>query len=131
MTIVDPICTFVFAILVLYTTFHLIQDSVAVLMEGSPSHLQPETIAKTLMHIPGVVAVHDMHVWALSPGKISLTAHIIIEHDNELCYDDVLERCQRMICNEYDVHHSTLQIESERAQFTSHCRPDICHPRML
>ena len=71
----DPICTFIFAILVLYTTYYLIIDSVSVLMEGAPSHIQTESIRKALNTIPGVLTVHDLHVWTLSPGKTSLTAH--------------------------------------------------------
>ncbi|KAI9491609.1 cation efflux protein [Zychaea mexicana] len=128
-TIVDPICTFVFAILVLFTTYHLIQDSVGVLMEGTPSHIHPETISKSLMSTPGVIAVHDLHVWTLSPGKIALTAHIVISQKMEFDYDDILAKSQRIICDEFSVHHSTLQIESEQARFTSHCRPELCASR--
>ncbi|CDH60091.1 zinc transporter 2-like [Lichtheimia corymbifera JMRC:FSU:9682] len=129
-TIVDPICTFVFALIVLYTTFHLITDSVGVLMEGAPGHLKPEAIIKSLTAIPGVIAVHDLHVWTLSPGKTSLTAHILVEKDAQTQYDDVLYKSQRVVCDEFGVHHSTLQIESEEARFTSHCRPEICSARV-
>lgn len=129
-TIVDPICTFVFALIVLYTTFHLITDSVGVLMEGAPGHLKPEAIVKSLTAIPGVIAVHDLHVWTLSPGKPSLTAHILVEKDVQLQYDDILYKSQRVVCDEFGVHHTTLQIESEEARFTSHCRPEICCARV-
>ena len=125
-TIVDPICTFIFAILVLYTTYHLIIDSVSVLMEGAPSHIQTESIRKALNTVPGVITVHDLHVWTLSPGKTSLTAHIMISQKAEFDYDNILAKSQHIICDEFGVHHSTLQIESEQARFTSHCRPELC-----
>ncbi|KAI7862115.1 cation efflux protein [Spinellus fusiger] len=128
-TIVDPLCTFMFSILVLYTTYHLVKDSLAVLMEGVPGNIEPEAIEKSLSQIPGVVAVHDLHIWTLSPGKSSLTAHITIAGDSELSYDEVLARSQHIVCDMYGVHHSTLQIESDQAGFTSHCRPDICNTR--
>ncbi|GAA5814277.1 hypothetical protein MFLAVUS_007771 [Mucor flavus] len=126
--IVDPICTFVFSIIVLYTTYHLVKDSLAVLMEGAPGHIQPEAIEKSILQIPGVVAVHDLHIWALSPGKSALTAHITVSQD-KTSYDDILAKSQQIICDIYGVHHSTLQIESDKADFTSHCRPDMCTPR--
>ncbi|KAG0167105.1 hypothetical protein DFQ28_006671 [Apophysomyces sp. BC1034] len=129
LTIVDPICTFVFSLLVLYTTYHLVKDSLAVLMEGVPGHLQPEAIEKSLSQIPGVIAVHDLHIWTLSPGKSSLTAHITVSRDAPLSYDELLARSQRIVCDLYGVHHSTLQIESDQAGFTNHCRPEICTPR--
>lgn len=130
LTIVDPICTFIFSLLVLYTTYHLVRDSLAVLMEGTPGHIEPEAIEKSLLQIPGVIAVHDLHVWTLSPGKSSLTAHITVSRDamSTISYDEILARGQRIVCDQYGVHHSTLQVESEQADFTSHCRPGICTP---
>ncbi|KAI9321633.1 cation efflux protein [Dichotomocladium elegans] len=126
LTIVDPICTFIFSLLVLYTTYHLVRDSLAVLMEGTPGHIDLDAIQKTLQEIPGVTAVHDLHVWTLSPGKSSLTAHITIARNADISYDEVLARGQRIVCDRFGVHHSTIQVESEQAGFTSHCRPDIC-----
>ncbi|KAI8060054.1 cation efflux protein, partial [Gongronella butleri] len=129
LTIVDPICTFIFSLLVLYTTYHLVKDSLAVLMEGVPGNLQPELIEKSLLQLPGVVAVHDLHVWTLSPGKSSLTAHLTIDHDAFDRYDEILAKSQRVVCDLYGVHHSTIQIESNEADFTNHCRPNMCTPR--
>lgn len=128
LTIVDPICTFIFSLLVLYTTYHLVRDSLAVLMEGTPGGIEPEYIEASLLQIPGVIAVHDLHVWTLSPGKSSLTAHLTVSSDARLNYDEVLARSQRIICDRFGVHHSTVQIESDKADFTSHCRPDLCTP---
>ncbi|KAI9322251.1 cation efflux family-domain-containing protein [Dichotomocladium elegans] len=125
-TIVDPICTFVFALIVLYTTFQLIADSISVLMEGAPKHLRPEAIVQSLTAVPGVLAIHDLHVWCLSPGKVSLTVHILVSKDDHIRHDEVLSTSQRIICDEFGVHHSTLQIETELAPFTSHCRPGMC-----
>lgn len=117
-------CTFLFSILVLYTTYHLVKDSLAVLMEGVPGNIHPDLIEKSLMGISGVLAVHDLHVWTLSPGKYSLTAHIKIDQQSN--YDEVLSRGQHIVCDIYGVHHSTLQIETENTSFTSHCNPELC-----
>ncbi|CAO3638621.1 unnamed protein product [Mucor hiemalis] len=129
LTIVDPLCTFIFSILVLYTTYHLVKDSLAVLMEGVPGNIHPDLIEKSLLGIPGVLAVHDLHVWTLSPGKYSLTAHIKIDHASGHNYDEVLSKGQHIVCDLYGVHHSTLQIESDKTAFTSHCNPELCAPR--
>ncbi|KAG2181331.1 hypothetical protein INT43_008914 [Umbelopsis isabellina] len=126
LTIVDPICTFIFSILVLYTTYHLVKDSLAVLMEGTPLNIQPEAIERSILEIPGVVAVHDLHVWNLSPGKSSLTAHITFDKNALHTYDEILYQAQHVVCDKYGVHHSTLQLESNTTFFTSHCRPELC-----
>jgi cation diffusion facilitator family transporter len=128
MTIVDPICTFIFSILVLYTTYHLVKDSLAVLMEGTPLNIRPEAIEQSILEIPGVVAVHDLHVWNLSPGKSSLTAHITFDKNAMHTYDEILYQAQHIVCDKYGVHHTTLQLESDVTVFTSHCRPDLCAP---
>jgi cation diffusion facilitator family transporter len=128
-TIVDPMCTFVFSILVLFTTYHLVKDSLAVLMEGVPGNIHPDLIEKSLLGISGVLAVHDLHVWTLSPGKYSLTAHITIDLSSGADYDSILAKGQHIVCDLYGVHHSTLQIESDTSAFTSHCNPELCAPR--
>ncbi|KAF9914426.1 hypothetical protein BX616_008314 [Lobosporangium transversale] len=69
-TIVDPICTVFFSILVLFTTYRLVWDSLGILMEGTPTHIDPEEIEKSLLDIPGVTLVHDLHVWNLTAGKV-------------------------------------------------------------
>ncbi|KAI7907110.1 cation efflux family-domain-containing protein [Cokeromyces recurvatus] len=124
-TIVDPICTFIFSLIVLYTTFHLIKDSMIVLMEGVPGHIETEAIEHSLLQISDVVSVHDLHIWELSPGNSLLTAHIVIFEDVK-CNNNILKESQQMIYSVYGILHSTLQIESNKAIFTNHCRPDIC-----
>lgn len=69
-TIVDPICTVLFSILVMFTTYRLVLDSLGILMEGTPTHIDPEEIESSLLEIPGVVLVHDLHVWNLTAGKV-------------------------------------------------------------
>lgn len=70
-TIVDPICTVLFSILVMFTTYRLVWDSLGILMEGTPTHIDPEEIESGLLEIPGVVLVHDLHVWNLTAGKVT------------------------------------------------------------
>lgn len=98
-------------------------------MEGVPGNIHPDLIEKSLMDLPGVLAVHDLHVWTLSPGKYSLTAHITIDSSSGADYDDILSKSQHIVCDLYGVHHSTLQIESDDTTFTSHCNPELCAPR--
>ncbi|KAI9471904.1 MAG: cation efflux protein [Benjaminiella poitrasii] len=124
-TIVDPLCTFAFSIIVLYTTFHLVKDSLIVLMEGTPGHIESEAIKQSLVQVSGVISVHDMHIWELSPGKSFFTAHIIVS-EYEKGHGIILAKSQQIIHDTYGIQHITLQIESKKAFFTSHCRPDVC-----
>ncbi|KAI9313566.1 cation efflux family-domain-containing protein [Dichotomocladium elegans] len=127
LTIVDPICTFIFAAIVLCTTFQLISDSLGILMECVPSHIHLDTISKALNAIPGVVSIHDLHVWSLAPGKTFLTVHIQQQQQQLVDYNDVLIKSQHILTEQLGLSHLTIQIEPQNAQFKHHCRPDLCY----
>ena len=75
-SIADPICTYIFSIIVGLTTIRILNDCIFVLMEGSPVDIDIEELEKDLNEIKGVKEIHDLHVWSLSMGKISLSCHI-------------------------------------------------------
>ena len=75
-SIIDPIITFVFSIIVFFTTIGVAKDCISVLMEGVPAEVDMEKIEQDILDVEGVVTVHDIHVWALSMGKKALSAHI-------------------------------------------------------
>lgn len=77
-SIVDPICTFLFSILVMLTTVAIIKDVVNVLMEGIPKGFEYSQVESTFMQIDGVVKVHNLRIWALSLDKTALSAHLAI-----------------------------------------------------
>ncbi|KAI8092815.1 cation efflux family-domain-containing protein [Halteromyces radiatus] len=131
---VDPLCTFLFSMIVMYTTYHLVRDSLVVLMEGVPHHLDVEKLETSLLGLKRVIGVHDLHIWTLSPGKMALSVHLTVNplvntatsslhsdssgssshtmmaevnHDNR-----VLVEAQSLIYDLYGVHHSTIQIET-------------------
>ena len=74
--IIDPICTFLFSVLVVFTTVPVTFDCIKVLMEAAPKNIKVENIIDDLLELKGVDDVHDIHVWSLSMGKVALSAHI-------------------------------------------------------
>lgn len=74
----DPICTFLFSILVILTTVAIIKDVMNVLMEGIPKGFEYSHVENTFMQIDGVVKVHNLRIWALSLDKTALSAHLAI-----------------------------------------------------
>jgi len=107
----DPICTFVFALLVLLTTAGMLREIVDVLMERTPQGVHTQLLADKVMDIEGVTDVHCMHAWALSPGKYLLSAHIQVTHT--VHKDTVLIKALEIINkNTNGKVHSTLQVTS-------------------
>ncbi|XP_050345291.1 zinc transporter 2-like isoform X2 [Nymphalis io] len=107
--LVDPICTFLFSVLVLITTFNIIKDTLLVLMEGSPRGLDFQEVANTFLSLPGVVRIHNLRMWALSLDKTALSAHLAIR--NGVSPQKVLEQATRLVHDKYNFFEMTLQIE--------------------
>ncbi|XP_049638458.1 probable proton-coupled zinc antiporter SLC30A4 [Suncus etruscus] len=74
--IADPICTYVFSLLVAFTTIRIIWDTVVIILEGVPSHLNIDHIKESLMKIEDVYSVEDLNIWSLTTGKPTAIVHL-------------------------------------------------------
>lgn len=110
--IVDPICTFFFSVLVLFTTFAILRETLNVLMEGMPKGMNFQEVMKLIHTIPGVVRVHNLRIWSLSMDKTALSAHIAIaEGENPIA---ILKAASNIIRQDLGVFDLTLQVEEYR-----------------
>jgi zinc transporter 2 len=105
-SIADPICTFIFSIIIIFTTTRIIKDCISVLMEGSPVELNIDQLTKDLLKVKGVMEIHDLHVWSLSVGKLSLSCHLISNNPQIS-----LSKATKLIRDKYGITHSTIQVE--------------------
>lgn len=106
---IDPILSIFICVLILFSSLQLFRESLLILMEAVPSHLDLEKVGKTMAAIPNVRAVHDLHIWTLASGKIMLTAHIQIM--DLACWQMVMAQLQQLLANRFDIDHITLQPE--------------------
>ncbi|XP_058805638.1 proton-coupled zinc antiporter SLC30A2-like isoform X3 [Phymastichus coffea] len=122
-SIVDPICTFLFSILVVLTTVTIIKDVVNVLMEGTPKGFDYSHVENTFMQIDGVVKVHNLRIWALSLDKTALSAHLAIK--SGASPQTILRTATRNIHDKYNFFEMTLQIEefNEKMDNCEQCKP--------
>ncbi|XP_032669902.1 zinc transporter 2-like isoform X2 [Odontomachus brunneus] len=120
-SIVDPICTFLFSILVMLTTVAIIKDVMNVLMEGIPKGFEYSHVENTFMQIDGVVKVHNLRIWALSLDKTALSAHLAIKPGTSP--QNILRTATRNIHDKYEFFEMTLQIEefNERMENCKQC----------
>ena len=103
--IVDPICTFGFACVVLCTTVPVSKDCFYVLLESTPRDFDTENLFDELNRIPGVSSVHDIHLWNISIGRPSIALHISCEDTS-----DTLEKATE-VCKKHGIKHCTIQAE--------------------
>lgn len=110
--VVDLICTLLFSLLVLGTTIKMLRDIVEILMESTPREIDVKGLEKGLCDIPGVIAIHELHIWAITMGKTSLACHVTIvpDADADAVLQKVLGYCERV----FNISHVTVQIERHR-----------------
>ncbi|KAI3703496.1 hypothetical protein L1987_73616 [Smallanthus sonchifolius] len=109
--VIDPICTLLFSIIVLYTTINMLRDILEVLMESTPREIDATRLEKGLCEIDEVVAIHELHIWAITVGKVLLACHVQIRREANA--DMVLDKVVDYIRREYNISHVTIQIERE------------------
>ena len=117
--IVDPICTFGFACVVLCTTVPVSKDCFYVLLESTPRDFDTENLFDELNRIPGVVSVHDIHLWNISIGRPSIALHISCEDTS-----DTLEKATE-VCKKHGIKHCTIQAEPKNYVCTHKEENDI------
>ncbi|KAM6900061.1 proton-coupled zinc antiporter SLC30A2 [Xenentodon cancila] len=109
--IADPICTFLFSILVLCTTVTIMRDILLVLMEGTPSGVKYSEVLDHLSAVKGVTAVHNLHIWALTMNQAVLSAHVAI--DDSVDAQTVLREMTQACFSSYNFHSVTIQMERQ------------------
>jgi len=104
----DPLCTYLFSIIVIVTTIPIIKDIISIMMEGSPKSIDIDELENDLRELDGadIVEVHDLHVWSLSAGKMSMSVHIKSRKPLKTL-SQATDLCRR----KYKLFHTTIQVE--------------------
>jgi cobalt-zinc-cadmium efflux system protein len=108
---VDPVASMLIGVLLIYSAWSLIQQSVAVLMESAPGHLNVDALRAALLEVPGVSDIHDLHVWTITSGFVALSAHVTcVDPDNQ---ERVLRAAHDLLATRFGVRHTTIQIDRD------------------
>jgi cobalt-zinc-cadmium efflux system protein len=110
----DAIASLLIAALMLHAGFGLVRASTRVIMEAAPAGLDPDEIGHELAAQRGVAEVHDLHVWEVTSGFPSLSAHVIVGADED-CHE-LRRGLQRLLLDRFGIEHTTLQVEHGRAR---------------
>ncbi len=108
--IADPLASCLIAFLIVASAWRLLQEVVEVLLEATPRHINIVDVERKILSVAGVKGVHDLHVWSISSGKESLSAHL--EAESGADPDELLHLVNEVLSKHFHVTHTTLQIES-------------------
>ncbi|WP_031408138.1 cation diffusion facilitator family transporter [Thiomonas sp. FB-Cd] len=115
---IDPAISLLIVAVVVWGTWSLFAQSLHLLFDGVPHGVDLAAIRARLLALPGVLSLHDLHVWALSTSKVGLTAHLVVR-DETPSADAILEQAEQLLHEAFEIKHVTLQLESP--EFAAHC----------
>jgi cobalt-zinc-cadmium efflux system protein len=105
----DPLVSILIGVLVLVSTWSILRDSTAILLESTPRGIDADELGRRLAGAPGVVEVHDLHVWTITSGFAALSAHVLVR-PGEDCHGRRRE-LERLLHDEFGIDHTTLQVD--------------------
>ena len=120
----DAIISIFIGLLILWSSYGVLKESVNLLLDGTPAGIDPEKVTDAIGRIDGIHGVHHLHIWALGPSSPALSAHLMVGDVPVKTTGPILAEVQEMLKHEYRIKHCTIQFE-----FTE-CAPDdpFCVP---
>ncbi|MEO8272813.1 MAG: cation diffusion facilitator family transporter [Chloroflexota bacterium] len=106
----DAVASVAIAILIIPRTLGLLRDSINVLLEATPKGVDLAEVERHVLEAPGVVGVHDLHAWTITSGMNVVSAHVVLGSDG--VPGDVLDHLGRCLADDFDIDHSTFQLET-------------------
>ncbi|MDI1247142.1 MAG: cation diffusion facilitator family transporter [Rhodoferax sp.] len=118
-TWLDPVVSLGIAAVILWGTWDLFKQSLHMLFDGVPGHIDPHAVHDCLAALPGVTQVHDLHIWAMGTAHVALTAHLVMPQGQ--ADDAFLHAATELMHDRFEITHVTLQVV--KAPFTPSCVP--------
>ncbi|GKT33107.1 Cation efflux protein like protein, partial [Aduncisulcus paluster] len=115
----DAIAALVVAALMLKAGWGLVRESGRIFLEAAPVGLDPDTIGAQLASVESVTEVHDLHIWQITSGQPALSAHILVVPNSD-CHG-IRREIEELLHTRYDIDHTTLQVDHEGAEASTHC----------
>ena len=110
LAVIDPVLSVLIGVLIVWTAWDIIKESLNVLLEGLPRGMELNEVTGAMRQIDGVIDVHDLHIWSLGSSAHALSCHVLIEDMPPSESNAILQRINDVLCK-YEIHHTTVQFE--------------------
>lgn len=107
--VIDPILSLVIAIVILFSTWELLRDSMRLALDGVPEGIEVEEIAQAMRETDHVTEVHHLHIWAMSTTENALTAHVVIDDEHQA---STVRKALKEVLHDRGITHATIEVES-------------------
>ncbi|KAM9181474.1 putative proton-coupled zinc antiporter SLC30A4 isoform 3-T3 [Mergus octosetaceus] len=119
--IADPICTYVFSILVVLTTVRILCDTGVIILEGVPRHLNVDRIKEDLLKIEDVYSIEDLNVWSLTAGKTNAIVHLQLVPGSSSKWEEVQFKARQLLLNTFGMYKCSVQLQSYKQETSKTC----------
>jgi cobalt-zinc-cadmium efflux system protein len=108
---VDPLLSALIGLLIVWTAWAIIKESLNILLEGLPRGLKLKAVVAAMREVEDVLDVHDVHIWSLGSSTRALSCHVLIQDVPLSASDSILQRLNAMLEERFEIHHTTVQFE--------------------
>jgi len=107
----DPLISIFIGLLILYSSWGLVKESIEILMQSVPKGIDIEEVQRAIEQVSGVTKVHDLHIWAVTSGVSTLSAHVVVNGRED--FHLVLNELEVILRERFNIEHTTIQLETE------------------
>lgn len=124
----DPAVSFLIGLLILWSAWGILRETVDILLEATPRDVDMSSLVKEIVQIPGVLGVHDLHVWSISRGLRTMSAHLLVEDLPLSSGAGIQSQVGELLAHRFNIAHATLQLECAGCNPASlYCDIDSLH----
>lgn len=114
----DAVCSFLISLIIIYGAWNLIKESVNVLLEGTPAHINLKAVEEAIRQTKTVRDVHDLHVWTITSGMEALSVHVV--HNETIAPAELLSVIKKDLHDRFGIDHLTIQLETLADELDAH-----------
>ena len=119
--LVDPILSILISLVIIYGAWSLVRESVNILLESVPAHINIDEVASEVAKIQGVREAYHIHVWTITSGVYAMSAHVLIDDRLVSGSREIIDEIRGLLSKKFNVVHSTIQIECDKCDMNPMC----------
>ncbi len=119
--LIDPILSIIISLIIIYGSWSLVKESVNILLESVPSHIDIDTVSAEIAQVKGVREAYHIHIWAITSGVYSMSAHVLIDDQLVSGCRNIIDEIREILSKKFNIRHSTIQLECDRCDMSPVC----------
>jgi cobalt-zinc-cadmium efflux system protein len=108
---IDPLVSILISVLILVSSGRLLKETIHILAEGIPEGMTASGVEETMKAVSGIAEIHDLHIWTVAPGFVTLSAHVILDDQNLSQTEAIMQELKGRLIAAYKIEHTTIQFE--------------------